>query len=88
MMAHAMRTTVTLEPDVHAILKALMAERDITFKEAVNEAIRRGAAPAARERVRVPTRRMGRPLVNLDRALALAGDLEDEETIRKMRAGK
>lgn len=83
-----MRTTVTLEPDVHAILKALMAERGITFKEAVNEAIRRGASPAVRERVRVPTRRMGRPLVNLDRALALAGDLEDEETIRKMRAGK
>lgn len=83
-----MRTTVTLEPDVHAILKALMAERGITFKEAVNEAIRRGAAPAVRERVRVPTTRMGRPLVNLDRALALAGDLEDEEVLRKMRAGK
>lgn len=79
---------MTLDPDVHAILKALMAERGITFKEAVNEAIRRGAAPAGRERVRVPTRRMGRPLVNLDRVLARAGGREDEETIRKMRAGK
>ena len=31
---------------------------------------------------------MGVPAVNLDRALALAAELEDEELVRRMRAGK
>jgi hypothetical protein len=31
---------------------------------------------------------MGVPLVNLDKALQLAGELEDLEIIRKMRLGK
>jgi hypothetical protein len=30
---------------------------------------------------------MGLPSVSLDRALALAGELEDEELIRRMRSG-
>lgn len=31
---------------------------------------------------------MGTPVVNLDRALQIAGELEDEELIRRMRSGK
>jgi len=31
---------------------------------------------------------MAVPAVNLDRALALAAELEDEELVRRMRAGK
>ncbi len=37
---------------------------------------------------RTATARMGVPLVNLDRALALAAELEDEGILRKMQAGK
>ena len=37
---------------------------------------------------RTETASMGLPTVNLDKALQLAGELEDEELIRKQRLGK
>lgn len=37
-----MRTTLTLEPDVSARLERLRTQSDRTFKEVVNEALRRG----------------------------------------------
>jgi hypothetical protein len=82
-----MRTTVTLDSDVAAKLRQVTRERGISFKAAINDAVRSGlggAAPAAR-RYRVEARPMGvRPGVNLDKALRLAGELEDEEILRKM----
>lgn len=39
-----MRTTLTLEPDVAASLKKTVASGHRTFKDVVNEAIRRGLA--------------------------------------------
>lgn len=85
-----MRTTVTLEPDVEALLKRLMRERGMSFKEAVNYAIRAGLArPAGRTRVRTPTFRMGfEPSIPWDRALRLAAELEDEELARRLAARK
>jgi len=83
-----MRTTVTLDPDVAARLKEEMRRRDISFKEALNSSIRRGLDGDRRTRgepYKVRTARMGaRPGVNLDKALQLAGELEDEEILRKM----
>jgi hypothetical protein len=79
-----MRTTVTLDSDANAIVRRLMRERSLTFKEALNAAIRAGAAPAPGRPFRTPTFDMGAPAVNLDRALRLAADLEDEELIRKL----
>lgn len=35
-----MRTTVTLDPDVDALIRKRRHERSLTFKEAVNEALR------------------------------------------------
>ena len=81
-----MRTTVTLDPDVEALVKRLMHERGISFKEAVNSAIRAGAADRPR-RFEMPTIDMGEPLIDLTKALRLAGELEDEEIIRRMHAG-
>lgn len=87
-----MRTTVTLDPDVAAKLKETARERDISFKEALNSAVRRGfeRGEAKPRPYRLPpAQRMGaRPGVNLVKALQLAGELEDAETIRKMRMGK
>lgn len=85
-----MRTTLTLDPDVAAKLRALSRERGISFKEAVNSTLRRGLAPApARKPYRLPTRDMGVWRgVNLDKANALAAELEDEEILRKMRLAK
>lgn len=37
-----MRTTLTLDPDVAALLKKAVAKGDVSFKEAVNAALRRG----------------------------------------------
>jgi hypothetical protein len=45
-----MRTTVTLEPDLAKKVKALAHRLGLSFKQALNEVIRRGlAAPARRE---------------------------------------
>jgi hypothetical protein len=86
-----MRTTVTLDPDVEAKLRAAMRERGVSFKVAVNDSIRAGlTGPAsAARRFRMTTAPLGvRPGVNLDKALALAGELEDEETLRKLELRK
>lgn len=37
-----MRTTLTLDPDVAAMLKKAVARGDATFKDVVNDALRRG----------------------------------------------
>ncbi len=81
---------MTLEPDAEELVKKVMAERGISFKEAVNLAIRRGLSP---ERTgasfSTPTFAMGaHPRVNLDKALRLAADLEDEEVIREIAVWK
>lgn len=83
-----MRTTVTLDPDTDDAVRRLMQERGLTFKQAVNEAIRAGAAPAKRRPFRTRTFNMGAPLVDLDKALRLSAELEDEEIIRKLEAGR
>ena len=86
------RTTVTLDPDLDARVRALARERGVSFKEALNSVLRRGLStdpPSSRERYRLPTRRLGlRPGIDLDHALRLAGELEDAETIRKLELRK
>jgi hypothetical protein len=83
------RTTVTLDPAAEAHVKTLMRERGLTFKQAVNQAILDGAASGRRrKRFRTPTFDMGPALVPIEKALQLAGQLEDQEIIRKMRVGK
>jgi hypothetical protein len=66
-----------------------MRQRGLSFKQAVNHAIRAGLAPARQsEDFHTPTFRMGRPRVPVDGALRLAGELEDEETARKLSTRK
>lgn len=87
-----MRTTVTLDPDVAAKLKEEMRRKDISFKEALNSSVRRGLerqeAKPRPYKLPPPQRMKARPGVNLDKALQLAGELEDAETIRKLHLGK
>jgi hypothetical protein len=84
-----MRTTITLDPDVEALVKASMREQGIGFKEAVNEAIRAGLVPRARDSFRQRTFAMGfRPEVPYDKALQIASGLEDQELLRKLSIGK
>lgn len=81
-----MRTTVTLDPDVAEIVRRSMSERGISFKTAVNDAIRR-SVPGPRARFTTPTVAMGAPRVDLDRALDVAGTLEDGHLVRKLQRG-
>jgi len=85
------RTTVTLDPDVAAALQASARERGTSFKEALNSAVRLGLARGRGDAApyRVPARRLGlRPGVDLDKAMRLAGDLEDAELVRKLELRK
>lgn len=75
-----MRTTVTLEPDVEGLIGRAMRERGLTFKEAVNEAIRAGMSGGpVRPAPPPPAHDMGEPFVDVTKALRLAGELEDQE---------
>jgi hypothetical protein len=87
-MMQQVRTTVTLEPDVEALIRVAMRERGLTFKEAVNEAIRAGmTAPSPAARPPLPAHDMGEPLVDVTKALRLAGDLEDQELADRLVRG-
>lgn len=85
-----MRTTVTLDADTEALLRKRMHDLGVSFKVALNDAIRAGLGPDRGGGIpfRTPTADLGLPVVNLDRALSLAAELEDEELVRRMRAGK
>lgn len=82
-----MRTTITLDDDTAQLVRKRMRERGISFKEAVNDAIRAGAVGGGRSPFRTATASMGESAVNLDRALQLAAELEDDELIRKQQMG-
>lgn len=83
-----MRTTVTLDDDALAVIHRRMREQGVSFKIALNDAIRDGAdgRPSPAPFV-TRTADLGVPSVNLDRALQIAAELEDEELIRRQRRG-
>jgi hypothetical protein len=87
-----MRTTITLEDDLAETLRRRARERNVPFKQVVNEAIRAGLTggkPASKRYRMKPGRPLGiRPGINMDRALQLAAELEDEEIIRKLEQGR
>ena len=74
-----MRTTVTLDPDTAEIVRRHMRERGVSFKQALNNAIRAGTANAGRPAFRTETAAMGESRVDLDRALQITADLEDDD---------
>jgi len=62
-----------------------MKSRRVSFKKALNDAIRAGATLTPE--FRTLTASLGVPVVNLDKALELSAELEDDELIRRMRVG-
>ncbi len=88
-MMRRMRTTVTLDPDVEARLRAAMRERGVSFKVAINDAVRAGlgSPSAAPQRFKVKPAPLGLR-INIDKALTIAGEMEDEEILRKLDLGK
>ncbi len=82
-----MRTTVTIDADVELLLKQAMRERDKPFKQVLNDAVRQGLRPPAMQPAapfRQLTFSMGKPLVDLTNATALAAELEDQELIARL----
>lgn len=87
-----MRTTVTLDDDVVAALRQAERERGVSFKEALNSAVRAGLAATSG----VPRRPYSvRPFraalgagIDLRSANRLVADIEDDELVRKLELGK
>ena len=81
-----MRTTVTLDEDLVAKLRETARRRGVPFKKILNDALRDGLAASSRPRkFKMPSRDLGvKPGVNIDQALRLSGDLEDQQTMRKL----
>jgi hypothetical protein len=81
-MMLSMRTTVTLDPDVEQLLRDAMQRRRLSFKEALNQAIRNGLSHAVHPGADEPpfivhARRMGlRAGVDGGRLNQIADELE------------
>jgi hypothetical protein len=85
-----MRTTIDLDPDVDARLRATARERGLPLRTVINDALRAGTRPQGpRDRYVLPTRPLGiRSHIDVDKALQLAADDDDEETSRKLELRK
>ena len=82
-----MRTTITLDPDVQALIRTAMKERGVTFKEALNSAVRAGLTHGKTERrsfVQKSYSLGGDQNFRWDKALEAAAAIEDEELGRKL----
>jgi Arc/MetJ family transcription regulator len=83
------RTTVTLDPDTRLLVERAMRERGLSFKEAVNDAIRAGlGAPSGRAPGYTTPRALGPARVDLTKALQLAAELEDDALARRLAEGR
>jgi hypothetical protein len=79
-----MRTTLTLDPDVAALLKKAVAKGDLSFKDVVNTALRKGleAADLAAKPKKRFVQRVGPPsgfLVDINNNGALAEMMDRED---------
>lgn len=84
-----MRTTITLTPEADSLVRKVMRERGLSFKDAVNAAIVDGLQPrSGTDTYETPVFALGPARVPLDKALALAAELEDEELVRRRELGK
>jgi hypothetical protein len=84
-----MRTTVTLDPDTRSLVERAMRERGVTFKEAVNEAIRAGlGASRSSSRPFTTPRHLGSPTVELTHALRVAAEFEDDALAHRLAEGR
>lgn len=84
-----MRTTIDVDADLLERVRTAAARAGRSFREELNRVIHRGLAgtgATSTDTYLTPTFDLGpvRPGIELDRSLALAGVLADEETARKL----
>jgi predicted transcriptional regulator len=88
------RTTLTIDDTTAKKLKQIAHETGKSYKQVVNETLRRGlSATEVREKAapyKLKTVSLGdaAPGYNLDKALAIADSLEDEEIVGKLHLRK
>lgn len=82
-----MRTTVTLDSDVEQLVRERMEAKGVSFKVALNDAIRQGASQIRAEVFHTPTAELGIS-IDLEHANRIAADLEDLAIGEKLRAGR
>jgi hypothetical protein len=85
-----MRTTVTLDPDVKALLTQAALRTGRSLKVTLNDAVRAGLTPSLAGPPSVPDwpcHDMGVPRIDLTKALALADELDSQAQIARMRRG-
>jgi hypothetical protein len=87
-MMHVMRTTVTLDSDVVLRLQELMRTRGLTFKQAINSALRTGLGTTQAADVEFDVFDLGEPRVDLTHAGRLAAALEDEQIAHQLAVGR
>jgi hypothetical protein len=88
-----MRTTLTIDDHIARVLKERAHRSGKPFKQIVNETLRAGLSATGAHRSRpykIKPAALGgvTPGINLDKALALADAIEDQELMAKMRLRK
>ena len=84
-----MRSTVRIDDDLMMELKERARRENVSQTRMLNRLLREGiqasrGRSAMNEQYKETTIAMGTPRVELDKALALAADFDDEEILRKM----
>lgn len=84
-----MRSTVRIDDDLMVELRARAQAESVSLTRMLNRTLRVGlSAPRKQTQMRRPFKQntipMGVPRVGIDKALALAAALEDEEIARKL----
>lgn len=82
-MLSNMRTTVTLDPDVEQLLHERMVARGVSFKQALNDAVRESATSRVDYVFETKSRPMGLK-VDPDRLKEAQAALQDEDWIAKL----
>jgi len=83
-----MRTTVTIDPDVQELLRKAVREQGQPFKQVLNAALRKGLRAGERKPAKPFRQRtfdLGKPLVDLTKALSLAAELDDAAKVTRFR---
>ena len=81
-----MELLVNLEPEIEASLRKRARERSLYFDRALNDVVRAGLESGTNNMpCPWPTYSLGSDSVDLTKALALAGEMEDREITGKMR---
>ncbi|MFN0154309.1 MAG: hypothetical protein ACKVUT_08005 [Gaiella sp.] len=79
-----MRTTVTLDPDVAALIETERSRTGESFKDALNRLLRRAARGSGDAPTALPTV-PGRPLVDISDTSAVLAALDDDRSQQRGR---